>query len=463
MTTTVKTLIRAPQSPERLAAARMTGRYLVTLQPDGKHDVSDKLNKIGIKTATPLPHLAATAKPMADGAHILLKGLNIALVDPSPEQEDAFHNLAAREQAVIAVEPERIRRIVSPSKSDDYVRGWRDALDAFSNKFLEGAPEVSPRLAEAQAELVATWGLTAIKALDSQLTGSKIKLAVLDTGMDTGHPDFVGRQIVTHNFVGDGALFHDGVGHGTHCVGTAAGPAHPAMGPRYGIASEALIYAGRVLDDEGSGGDFNILQGIDWAVTEGCAVLSLSLGGHWFPGDPPFNTAYEAAATRALAAGSLLVVAAGNDADDDRFVGAVGTPGNCPSVLTVAAVDRNLATAPFSNRLSPRAPGVKGPDIAGPGVDVYSSWPLSKGRYNTISGTSMATPHVAGVAALFAQLDPALRGQALKNAVLNHAKPLPEGFARIGEIGRGLVQAPTGAGVASVHAPAVPARARKVG
>jgi subtilisin len=123
-------------------------------------------------------------------------------------------------------------------------------------------------------------------------------------------------------------------------------------------------------------------------------------------------------------------------------VGAVGTPGNSPSVLTVAAVDRNLATAPFSNGLRVAAPGVKGPELAGPGVDVYSSWPVSHGSYNTISGTSMATPHVAGIAALFAQSDRSARGQKLKDMIINQCLALANGTARRGEIGRGLVQAP---------------------
>src|SRR5262249_22510556 len=173
-------------------------------------------------------------------------------------------------------------------------------------------------------------------------------------------------------------------------------------------------------------------------------IVSLSLGAPWQPGDPAFSPAYESAAQRALAAGCLLVVAAGNEADNPQFIGAVGTPGNSPSVLTVAAVDSNLDTAPFSNRLQPEAPGVKGPDLAGPGVDVYSSWPVRSGRYNTISGTSMATPHVAGIAALFAQANPRVRGQALKDLILNNCMALSNGAARKGEIGRGLVQAPTG-------------------
>ena len=179
------------------------------------------------------------------------------------------------------------------------------------------------------------------------------------------------------------------------------------------------------------------LAGIDWAVSQGCEIISLSLGAPWRPGDPPYSVAYERAARRALAAGSLLVVAAGNDAADFRFVGAVGTPGNTPSVLTVAAVDRELATASFSNRARSQASGVKAPDLAAPGVDIYSSWPVAMGNYKTISGTSMATSHAAGIAALYAQTNPEARGLNLKTLLLQNCSPLPQDR---GEVGAGLVR-----------------------
>ncbi|HMF25366.1 MAG TPA: S8 family serine peptidase [Pseudolabrys sp.] len=439
--TTNKVLIRAPEAPERRAAASMTGRYLLTFEPRAQREISAKLNRAGFKAATPLPRGAMSAKALPDGSHLGLRHVGIALVDPKPRQEDALQSMAAQERAILALEPERIVRAVATENIGDYVRGWRDAVDALAEKIIEVRPARAPTPQEL-AVAPATWGLMATRVVNSRLSGANIKVAVLDTGFDLTHPDFARRQIVTKNFVGDQQPFHDGVGHGTHCIGTATGPLRPATGPRYGIGYDATIYAGRVLDDTGRGGDFNILQGIDWAIEQGCEVISLSLGAPWLPGDPPFNTAYESAAQRALAAGCLLVVAAGNEADNPQYVGAVGTPGNSPSVLTVAAIDRQMNTASFSNRTQPAAPGVKGPDLAAPGVDIYSSWPVSSGSYNTISGTSMATPHVAGIAALFAGANSGLRGQALKDAILGACAALPDGVARRGEIGRGLVQAP---------------------
>src|SRR5262249_53140565 len=202
-----------------------------------------------------------------------LQWWRITLVDPKPEQEDALHRLAAQERAVLALEPERIVRAVA----SDYLRGWRDAVDALAEKLLQEQRHLAPVPTEA-AVPGATWGIAATKVINTRLSGANIKLAVLDTGFDLTHPDFAQRQIVTKNFVGDQQPFHDGVGHGTHCTGTAAGPLHPASVQRYGVGFEALIFSGRVLDDTGRGGDFKILEGIDWPLEQNFHILSFSLG-----------------------------------------------------------------------------------------------------------------------------------------------------------------------------------------
>lgn len=438
-----KVLIRAPEGSERRAAARLTGRYLMSFTPEAHDTVTAKLEAAGLPNAKTKAMGAETAKPLPHGSHYTLPLLGVAVVDPHAAQEDALHSMAAQEDAVHALVPERVVRAINPGASLEYVRGWRDATDALSSRLLAGpADDASLRIQAFADSGTATWGLTATGVLNSRYSGQGIKLAVLDTGLDLSHPDFSNRHITTQNLVGDGQPFHDGVGHGTHCMGTAAGPLHPSRGSRYGIAYDAILYAGRVLDDNGEGGDGTVLQGIEWAISQECTVISLSLGAPWLPGNPPFNPVYERAAQTALAHDCLLVVAAGNEADDVRYVGAVGSPGNCPSVLTVAAVDSSLRTASFSDRIEPDAPGVKGPDCAAPGVAVCSSWPVSAGSYNTIDGTSMATPHVAGIAALFAQSDSALRGSKLKSAILAHCELLSQQAARKGEIGAGLVRAP---------------------
>jgi subtilisin family serine protease len=432
-----KRIARVPAERERRSAERYTGRYLMTFEPGQTSQVVADLSQQGIQAAKPVPPGAAHAKPLPRGHHLLFPNVGIALIDPSAEHEDKLIQIASTQPAISALEPERINMGFQEEIWQPYMRGWKDAINSLYDRLMPQPAE--PQAAAAEQEY--TWGLTATKVPGCRFSGNGIKIAVLDTGFDQALPDFARRTIHTQNFVGDDKPFHDGVGHGTHCTGTACGPERPQKGPRYGIAYNCEIYAGRVLDDNGRGGDGNIIQGIDWAISQGCQIISLSLGAPWQPGDPPFMHAYEVAARQALAAGCLLIVAAGNDATNPLLVGAVGTPGNSPSVLTVAAVDESLATAPFSNRATPRAPGVKGPDLAGPGVGVYSCWP--GGSFRTLAGTSMATPHVAGIAALYAEQNKLLRGQALKDALLQHCQALAGNASRVGEIGKGLVQAPS--------------------
>ena len=280
-----------------------------------------------------------------------------------------------------------------------------------------------------QDESQATWGLQATAVVSSSYTGAGIRVAVLDTGFDLEHPDFEGRAITSRSFV-PGQAVHDGNGHGTHCIGTACGPANVV--PRYGIASGAEIFAGKVLSNAGSGGDAQILGGIDWAVANGCAVASMSLGAAVAVGTD-YSTVFETAAQRAAAAGTLIVAAAGNNGPDQP----VNHPANCPSIMAVAAVDSNLVVADFSARgLDPDGGAI---DFAGPGVDVYSSVPMPE-RYDRFNGTSMATPHAAGIAALHAEADPGTRGLALGERLKQTAKPLPGVPAS--DAGAGLVQAP---------------------
>ncbi|HYN46877.1 MAG TPA: S8 family serine peptidase, partial [Allosphingosinicella sp.] len=259
----------------------------------------------------------------------------------------------------------------------------------------------------------------ACKVPPSSRTGAGIRVAVLDTGMDLNHPDFAGRQFVTATFVNQPV--QDLNGHGTHCIGTACGPlAPPGTTPRYGIGHKVSpIYVGKVLTNAGTGSTGTVLAGMNWAVANNCTVISMSLGA-----PVPVVAAYTAAGQAALNKKLLMVAAAGNN-----YCQPTGAPANSPTIMAVASLDKNLAPSNFSNcgKL----------EIAAPGRDVFSSWPMPL-RYKTISGTSMATPHVAGCAALWAQSSASLRGQALWNKLLATAKLLPYPPTKVG---RGLVQA----------------------
>lgn len=280
-----------------------------------------------------------------------------------------------------------------------------------------------------------TWGLAATGAIGSSRTGSGVRIAVLDTGIDLGHPDFVGRKIVTQSFV-PGETVDDVQGHGTHCAGTAAGRGGGTGNvPRYGVAPDAALFIAKVLNNKGAGREQDILAGIEWALDRQCTVISMSLGRATAP-DEPFDPWYEDLAKDALAEGSLIVAAAGNDSDRRYgYVAPVGSPANAPSIMAVAAIGSDGGIASFSSG----GVGTGAIDIAAPGVGVYSSVPRPQ-LYRRLQGTSMACPHVAGIAALWAQTNPALRGRALWDAVVKAAVPVGGLPAR--DVGSGLAKAP---------------------
>ncbi len=341
------------------------------------------------------PSGGVTADVMAHAQATLFAHLGIAVVSADPEQVSSLRASGATGRRVLSVSPELVHHVL-PGRGE-YTRGYRDGVDDLARRLLDpDGPGSGPGAPQFGDTAEATWGVQAVQAVSSPFSGRGIGLAVLDTGFDLEHPDFAGRTVTARSFV-PGEEAQDGHGHGTHCVGTAAGPHTPATGPRYGVAHGADIFVGKVLGDAGEGTDGGILAGIDWAVSNGCAVISMSLGADVTEVHPP----YSAAGRRALEQGSLIIAAAGNNAEREsgRF-GFVGAPANSPEIMAVGALDQRLEMGYFSARsLAARGGQI---DLAGPGVDVLSSWPMPE-RYNTISGTSMATPHVAGVAALWAE------------------------------------------------------------
>ena len=279
-----------------------------------------------------------------------------------------------------------------------------------------------------------TWGLTAVGAHRSAFSGRGIRVAVLDTGLDLGHPDFVGRNITTKSFVPDEPV-DDRQGHGTHTAGTIAGSRVSNIGRRYGVAPDVELFVGKVLNNSGSGRELDILEGINWAIDNKCVAISMSLGRPVPAGEKP-DPMYEEVGAAALREGSLIIAAAGNEsARDFGFIAPVGAPANSPSIMAVAAIDPASRVASFScGGINPDGGEV---NVSGPGVAVYSSF-LRPQLSRVLQGTSMACPHAAGVAALWAESDPTLRGEKLWKALERSAHEL--GSNR--DFGRGLVVAP---------------------
>lgn len=253
--------------------------------------------------------------------------------------------------------------------------------------------------------------------------GTGVKVAVLDTGIDATHPDLAGKVAASQSFI-PGQTVVDGQGHGTHVASTIVGSGAASGGKYRGVAPGASLLVGKVLDNTGSGSDSQIIAGMQWAVAQGADVISLSVGGCCTDGTDPMSQAVN---TLTAQSGTLFVIAAGNNGQSgDRTI---NTPGTADAALTVAAVDKQDKLAYFSSR-GPRLGdfGLK-PDIAAPGVDITAAraagtqlGPVVDEKYTTISGTSMATPHVSGAAAILAQEHPGWTGPQLKEALMSSAK-----------------------------------------
>jgi subtilisin family serine protease len=269
----------------------------------------------------------------------------------------------------------------------------------------------------------------------SRLTGRGVTVAVLDTGVDLDHPDFAGRldeDSTAVCFVPNERV-QDRHGHGTHCAGVVGGPARSHSGTHYGVAPGARLLVGKVLSDTGAGFADWILDGIDWAAENGARVISLSCVSSRAAGEP-HAVAYERVAESLLQAspGALLVVAAGNSSARPWYTRAVGNPAACPSLMAVAAVHRGRHVASFSSRQMDEIGRV---NVSAPGVGVHSAW--TGGSYRTMSGTSMAVSHVAGLAALYLEAQPGLSARELWRVLEAGARPLGD----VRDCGSGLVQA----------------------
>ncbi len=286
------------------------------------------------------------------------------------------------------------------------------------------APVMPTRLIEpfevaAAAAPTSAWGIPAVKADESPFTGAGVAISVLDTGIDRSHPAFQGVTITEQDFSGAGN--GDRKGHGTHCAGTILG--RDLAGTRIGVARGVTrLLIGKVLGDNGGGDSEMIFRGIQWALQQNADVISMSLGfdfpglvkdlvGQGWPADLATSAALEAyranlrmfdalmemvEARSAFGQGTILVAAAGNESQRDQNPDheiAVSLPAAAQGIVSVGALlagQGGLQVAPFSNTF---------PQVSAPGVGILSAWP--GGSLRALSGTSMATPHVAGVTALW--------------------------------------------------------------
>jgi hypothetical protein len=257
--------------------------------------------------------------------------------------------------------------------------------------------------------------------------GTGTRIAVLDSGIDTTHPDLAGKVVAEHNF-SESPTTDDLFGHGTHVASIAAGTGAKSGGTYKGVAPGAGLLDGKVLNDTGQGAMSGIIAGMEWAAAEKADVVNLSLGAYDSPELDPMEEAVDKLSAES---GTLFVVAAGNDGEQGADT--ISTPGSADAALTVGAVDKQDVLAPFSST-GPRAgdDAIK-PDLTAPGVDIgaasaHDSYmasvaPSVADGYISLSGTSMATPHVAGAAALLAEQHPDWTGDDIKQALVASTTP----------------------------------------
>ncbi len=297
-------------------------------------------------------------------------------------------------------------------------RRFNKAVNGFAGEMTEAealALSEDPRVRFVEEDQVvsinatqsgATWGLDRVDQRNRPLngtynfnwTGSGVRAYIIDTGIRTAHTQFGGRAAVSFDAIGDGRNGQDCNGHGTHVAGTVGGST-------YGVAKNVSLRAVRVLNCSGSGTTSGVISGVNWVAANRVlpAVANMSLGGG-------ASSSLDTAVNNAIIRGVTFAVAAGNETQDACNV----SPARAPSAITTGATTTTDAVASYSNFGSCV-------DVFAPGSNITSAWWTTSTSTNTISGTSMASPHVAGVAALYLQGNPSASPAAVTAAITGGA------------------------------------------
>jgi subtilisin family serine protease len=295
---------------------------------------------------------------------------------------------------------------------DHTISGFSAQLPPRALEAMQNNPNVAYIEADQRVELTATqssptWGLDRVDQRNLPLsssytynaTGSGVTAYIIDTGIRSTHGDFGGRVAGGYTAISDGQGSNDCNGHGTHVAGTVGGTT-------YGVAKSVTLKPVRVLDCSGSGTNSGVIAGVDWVTGNktGPAVANMSLGGG-------VSSALDSAVQSSINAGVTYAVAAGNDSGANACN---GSPSRVGAALTVGSSTSTDARSSFSNIGSCL-------DLFAPGSSITSAWHTSNTATNTISGTSMATPHVAGAAALYLQGNPSASPSTVSSAIVNGA------------------------------------------
>lgn len=454
-----------PEQPSAGAAkARLAGNHDITLITGDRVTVDAKGRVVGLRAAKGRGHIPVQVRKLdghtlvipADAAQLVASGkldqrlFDVTELNKSAErasQKAGLKVIVGYQGAATATKADvrdagKLRRSLKTLNADAVQTPQKDtpelwaavtngdkSASGIAHVWLDGVRKASLDKSVPQ--------IGAPKAWAAGYDGKGVKIAVLDTGVDADHPDLKTQVIESKNF-STAADANDHFGHGTHVASIAAGTGAMSHGKYKGVAPGAKILNGKVLDDNGSGDDSGILAGMEWAAAEGADIVNLSLGGQ----DTPEIDPLEAEVNKLSAEkGILFAIAAGNEGPQS-----IGSPGSADAAITVGAVDDNDKLADFSSTGPRVGDGAIKPDVTAPGVDITAA--AAPGSvidkevgenppgYLTISGTSMATPHVAGAAAILKQEHPTWGYAELKGALTGSAKggkytPFQQGSGRI--------------------------------
>lgn len=413
-------------------------RYIVVLEDQHKNSLKKVENELDVNI-TSSEFLSAENRSydvIDDDNGVLYKNLGVLVVE---NRDEAQLKNAVKNDSNPIVYFEKERDFFSADELSiisELKKQSAEIADKITEleKYIINKPLPQKSLVEME------WGLKALGLGNSLYTGKGVDICILDTGLELSHPDFFGRNIEGKSFIAGEDWNRDPNGHGTHCAGVATGNIRLDNGKRYGIAKDANLKIAKVLSDAGKGTTSSVIDAIDWAITKKFRILSLSLASPVLLNEAP-SPLFETVGARALENNCIIIAAAGNDSNRPAVPKPVSMPANSMSVMAVGAIDGQMKVAKFSNAgLNPSTGG--NVNICAPGVDIISSYPKNSknknSNYYAMSGTSMATPHVSGLIALYMEQFPKKSAKEIWELVEAKAKPI-EGL-KYRDIGNGLIQ-----------------------
>ncbi len=413
-------------------------RYIVLLDSQVESAVNKVENDfaISVTSSEDLSQFNRSFNIIDKSHGVLYKNLGVVVVDDIDE-EHLNNSLKEKNNPIVYYEKER-----EFYTADEFVliKDLKTNVESFEKKLIELEMLLEEKTKTVNALVELEWGLKAIGVNNSQYSGNGIDVCILDTGFDISHPDFTEREIEGKSFVEGEDWDKDPNGHGTHCVGTACGNVRTDTGKRYGVAYESNIKIGKVLSNSGRGTTSSLIDAIDWAITKQFRIISMSLASPVKLNERP-SVLFETVGKRALNNNCLIIAASGNDSKRPAMPLPTSAPANCLSIMSIAALDNQLRVARFSNAGINAATGGN-INLSAPGVDILSSH-SQKNRngesYKLLSGTSMATPHVSGLAALYMEQFPDLNAKEIWELLETNAKFIDGQKYR--DVGKGLAQA----------------------